>query len=87
MDRRRPHLHLRSQASDRETEARARFAAPNKLKHATERKSNHACGRYVDGFKNRVNIELIGDVIAYSVATSGDMGKWIVPLNSAHRIS
>ena len=69
--------------SDRETEARARFAAPNKLKHATERKSNHALGRYVDGLKNRVNI---GDVIAYGVATSGDMGKWMVPLNSAHRI-
>ena len=72
--------------SDRETEARARFAAPNKLKHATERKSNHAFGRYVDGLKNRVNIELIGDVIAYSVAASRDMEKWMIRLNSAHRI-
>ena len=63
MDRRRPHSYLRSQVSDRETEARARFAAPNKLKHATERKSNHALGRYVDGLKNRVNIELMGTLL------------------------
>ena len=39
---------------------------------------------YVDGLKYREYIELIRDVITYSVAASRDIEKWMVPLNSAH---
>jgi len=58
--------------------------ASNKLKYATERKSTLAHRHYVDELKNRLYIELIGGVIAYSASASGDMDEWMVPLNSAH---
>ena len=63
-----------------------RFVASNKLKYATQRKSTLAYRHYVDELKNRLHIDLIGGVFAYSASASGDMEEWMVPLNSAHRI-
>jgi len=40
----------------------------------------------VDELKNRVYIELIGDIIAYSVTASRGTGKPMAPLNSGRQI-